>query len=127
MGDHAQPARSRRLDRKFRQLRSAEAPWLAQVQAVVNQLGDDSLAGVPEFLEREYDLPVVGTVPHEPGFWRGVEVSHSLQPFSSEIRDEGHFASWFGHPALRVRRAIEGVAARLEESGVDRGPTGTAA
>ncbi len=115
------------FDRRFRQLRSADAPWLARVQAVVNQSAEDSLAGVLEFLEREYGVPVLGTVPYEPEFWRGLELSHSLQPCSSEIRDEGRFVSWFGRPALRVRRAVEGIVGRIEESAVDRAQTGTEA
>ncbi len=115
------------FDRRFRQLRSADAPWLARVQAVVNQSAKDSLAGVPEFIEREYGVPVLGTVPYEPEFWRALELSHSLQPFSSEIRDEGRFVSWFGQPALRVRRAVEGIVGRIEESAVDRAQTGAEA
>jgi Flp pilus assembly CpaE family ATPase len=115
------------FDRRFRQMRSAGAPWLAQVHAVVNQEADDSLAGVAEFLEREYDVPVLGTVPYEPEFWRGLELSHSLQAFCSELRDEGRFVSWFGRPALRVRRAVEAVASQLEASLVEGARVGTEA
>jgi cellulose biosynthesis protein BcsQ len=107
------------FDRRFRQLRSAGAAWLERVRAVINQESDDSLAGVGEFLEREYGVPVAGTVPYEPTFWRGLELSHSLQPFCSELRDEGCFVSWFGRHALRTRRAIEGVVSRLEAAAMD--------
>jgi MinD-like ATPase involved in chromosome partitioning or flagellar assembly len=110
------------FERRFQQLRSAEAPWLAQVQVVVNQAADDSLAGVAEFLEREYKVHVVGSVPYEPGFWRAVEMSHSLQACSSELRDEGRFVGWFGRPALRARRALDAVARQLEASVMDRAP-----
>jgi MinD-like ATPase involved in chromosome partitioning or flagellar assembly len=110
------------VERRFQQLRSANVPWLAQVQVVVNQAADDSLAGVAEFMEREYGVQVAGTLPYEPGFWRGVELSHSLQSCSSELRDEGRFISWFGRPALRTRRALEAVARQLEASVVARTP-----
>jgi Flp pilus assembly CpaE family ATPase len=115
------------FDRRFQQLRSAEVPWLARVHVVVNQVADDSLTGVAEFLEREYEVPVLGTVPYEPGFWRGLELSHSLQAFSTEIRDEGRFVGWFGRPALRTRRALEAVARRLEASVADGAPVGVEA
>jgi MinD-like ATPase involved in chromosome partitioning or flagellar assembly len=104
------------FDRRFQQMRAAEVPWLDRAQAIVNQEAEDSLAGVAEFIEREYALPVVGTVPYEPGFWRGVELSHTLQAFIAEVRDEGRFVSWFGRPAQRTRRALEAVAVRLETS-----------
>lgn len=115
------------LDRRFQQMRAAEVPWLNRIHAVVNQEADDSLAGVAEFMGREYGMPVLGTVPYEPGFWRGVELSHSLQAFSAEVRDEGRFVSWFGRPGLRTRRALEAVARPLEASAVERTRVGVEA
>ena len=107
------------FDRRFQQMRSAEVPWLDRLGAVVNQEAEDSLAGVAEFIAREYAVPVLGSVPYEPGFWRGLELSHTLQAFIAEIRDEGRFVSWFGRPALRTRRAVEAVVRRLELSAAD--------
>lgn len=104
------------FDRRFQQMRAAEIPWLDRAQVVVNQEAEDSLAGVSEFIEREYAVPVVGSVPYEPGFWRGVELSHTLQAFIAEVRDDGRFVSWFGRSAQRTRRAVEAVAGRLETS-----------
>jgi hypothetical protein len=104
------------FDRRFQQMRAAEAPWMSRAQAVVNQEAEDSLTGVAEFIGREYGLPVVGSVPYEPGFWRGVELSHTLQAFIADVRDDGSFVSWFGRSALRTRRALEAVARRLETS-----------
>ncbi len=115
------------FDRRFQQMRAAEVPWLNRVGVVVNQEAEDSLAGVAEFLGREYGLPALGSVPYEPGFWRGVELSHSLQAFIAEVRDEGRFVSWFGRSALRSRRAVEGVARRLKSSAVDRAQVGAEA
>lgn len=115
------------FDRRFQQLRAAEVSWLRRVQVVVNQAADDSLLGVAEFLEREYGVAVAGTVPYEPGFWRGVELSHSLQAFSAEIRDEGRYVSLFGRPALRTRRALEVVVGRLEASLVEQERVGAEA
>jgi Flp pilus assembly CpaE family ATPase len=115
------------FDRRFQQMRAADVPWLARVHAVVNQEAEDSLAGVAEFLGREYGVPVLGSVPYEPGFWRGVELSHSLQAVSAEVRDEGRFVSWFGRPALRTRRALEAAVRRLEASGAERAHVGAEA
>jgi MinD-like ATPase involved in chromosome partitioning or flagellar assembly len=115
------------FDRRFQQLRAAEVPWLRRVKVVVNQAADDSLLGVAEFLEREYAVPVLGNVPYEPGFWRGLELSHSLQAFSAEIRDESRYVSWFGRPALSTRRALEAIFARLEASLVNQETVGAEA
>jgi Mrp family chromosome partitioning ATPase len=115
------------FDRRFQRMRAAEVSWLTRVCAVVNQEAEDSLAGVAEFLGREYGVPVLGSVPYEPGFWRGIELSHSLQAFSAEVRDEGRFVSWFGRPALRTRRALEAAAKRLEASSAERAQVGAEA
>lgn len=115
------------FDRRFQQMRAAEAPWLNRVETVVNQEAEDSLAGVAQFIGREYGVPVLGTVPYEPAFWRGVELAHTLQAFIAEIRDEGRFVSWFGQPALRTRRALEAVASGLESSAEDRERVGAEA
>jgi Flp pilus assembly CpaE family ATPase len=112
------------FDRRFQQLRAADVPWLQRVQVVVNQAAEDSLLGVAEFLEREYGVDLAGTIPYEPAFWRGLELSHSLQPFSAEIRDEGRYVSWFGGPALRTRRALEGVIERIAVSAVEKNRVG---
>lgn len=112
------------FDRRFQQLRAADVPWLQRVQVVVNQAAEDSLLGVAEFLEGEYGVDVVGTVPYEPAFWRGLELSHSLQAFSAEVRDEGRYISWFGRPALRARRALEAVMGRVVVSAVEKEKVG---
>ena len=114
------------FDRRFQQMKAAEAPWLERVHAVVNQEAEDSLAGVPGFLIREYGVPVLGTVPYEPGFWRSVELWHSLHPLGAVVQDEARFLSWFGRSALRTRRAIEALARRMETS-VDRERVGAEA
>lgn len=115
------------FDRRFQQLRAADVPWLQRVQVVVNQAAEDSLLGVAEFLEREYGVAVAGTVPYEPGFWRGLEISHSLQAFSAELRDEERYVSWFGRSALRTRRALEAVVGRVEVSVVEQNRVGAEA
>jgi Mrp family chromosome partitioning ATPase len=108
------------FDRRFHQLRAMDVPWLHRVRVLVNQAGEDSLVGVAEFLQREYGVIVAGTVPYEPGFWRGVEISHSLQAFSVEIRDEARYIGWFGVPALRTRRALEAVIGHLGPAAAER-------
>jgi Flp pilus assembly CpaE family ATPase len=115
------------FDRRFQQMRAAEVSWLDRVHVIVNQEAEDSLAGVAEFVAREYGVPVLGTVPYEPGFWRGVELSHTLQAFIAEVRDEGRFVSWFGRPALRTRRALEAVVRSLEASAPDQARVGAEA
>lgn len=101
------------FDRRFRQMKRASVPWLPRVRVVLNQVAEDSLGGVTEFLRSEYGVSVVGAVPYEPGFWRSLQLSHSIQPLSVDARDEPRYVSWFGRPALRARRALERLADAL--------------
>ena len=102
------------FDRRFGQMSSAGVSWLADLRVVINQMADDSLAGVADFLTAEHGITVAGTVPYEPGFWRGIELSHSLEAFSVEIREEARYVSWFGKEARRTRSAIEQIVERLK-------------
>ncbi len=102
------------FDRRFGQMRTAGVSWLENLRMVINQMADDSLAGVADFLTAEHGVTVAGTVPYEPALWRGIELSHSLQAFSVEIREEARYVSWFGKEALRTRSAIEQIVERLK-------------
>lgn len=102
------------VERCLAALRAAQVPWLESVRVVINQVTDDSLRGVAEFLSEEHRLPVLGSLPFEPGFWRRLELTHSLQALSLEPRDERRYARAFGAAALRTRRALEQVVRGLQ-------------
>ncbi len=95
------------FDRAFHHARDAEAEWLGQFQAVVNQQAPDALDGVGGYLSREYGLHVLGDLPYEPNFWRRQQLSHSLRALSVEIRDQARYQRAYGPEALRTREALQ--------------------
>jgi Mrp family chromosome partitioning ATPase len=105
------------FDRAFRHAREAEAPWLGQVQVVVNQQAPDALDGVSGYLSREYRLHVLGDLSYEPNFWRRQQLSHSLRALNVEIRDPARYQRAYGPEALGTREALERlVAASMSEA-----------
>jgi len=101
------------FDRCYRLLEEERCDWLDSVQVVVTRVADDSLAAADRFLEREYRVRVVASIPHCPGYWRQVEISHSLRALTVPLMDRGRYLRAYGPDALRTKESLLALAERL--------------
>ena len=98
------------LDRIHRRLQDRDPAWLASTRAAINRMSELSLARSGTYLEDEYGLETIGTIPDTPDYWRRVEFEHSVRALSIAGSDHPRFLAAHGEQALKARRAIESLA-----------------
>lgn len=101
------------LDRRFRRLESAGAPWLRSSEIVLNQVDEWRFLGLDRFISYRYGLRVVGELPLAPQYWRRVAWEHSVRALGSPLADGERYRRSYGVQAEQTRGAMRRLADTL--------------